>query len=150
MARAMTSAKKASTGRDTTKGFTAEERDAMRERVRELKAGKEDGEAAVRGKIALMHGPDRALAERLHTLIRTNAPGLTPRLWYGMPAYSKDGEVVCFFQPGEKFKTRYATLGFSDAAHLDDGPMWPTSYALTESALREEARIAALLRKATG
>lgn len=129
-------------------GFTAEERAAMKERVRELKADKADGEAAVLAKITAMHGPDRAMAQRLHALIKASAPVLSPKTWYGMPAYAKDGKVVCFFQSAEKFKARYATFGFSDEAHLDEGVMWPTSFALKELTAREEATIAALLRRA--
>jgi uncharacterized protein YdhG (YjbR/CyaY superfamily) len=138
----------------TTAGFTAEERAAMQERANELKAearankNRADGERAVLAKIAEMPEPDRVLAERLHALIKASAPALAPRLWYGMPAYAKDGEVVCFFQSAAKFKTRYATFGFSDAAHLDDGAMWPTAFALTELTAAEEARIGALVKQA--
>jgi len=135
-------------------GFTAEERAAMRERARELRArarpGAADGEADVRAKIAEMSPSDRAIATRLHALLRTHAPTLVPRTWYGMPAYSKDGEVLCFFRNAGKFGTRYATLGFSDEAHLDDGNMWPTDFALKELTATEEARIVALLKKALG
>ena len=131
------------------KGFTDEERAAMRERARELKsAGKADGESEVVAKIAELPEPDRSLAERLHALIRATAPDLAPRTWYGMPAYAKDGKVVCFFQSGEKFKTRYATLGFSDKANLDDGAMWPTAYALTKLTAADEKRIAGLVKQA--
>ncbi|HEV2270802.1 MAG TPA: DUF1801 domain-containing protein [Steroidobacteraceae bacterium] len=130
------------------RGFTAEERAAMKEYVQELKGGKSDGEGAVLAKIAALPQPDRALAERLHVLIKTTAPSLSPRTWYGMPAYAKDGNVVCFFQYESKFKTRYATLGFSDKAKLDDGRMWPTAFALKELTADEEARIAALIKKA--
>jgi uncharacterized protein YdhG (YjbR/CyaY superfamily) len=130
------------------KGFTAEERAAMKERARELKAGKVDGESAVLAKIAEMPGPDRLMAERLHAIIKASASALSPRLWYGMPAYAKAGKVVCFFQSAEKFKTRYATLGFSDAAQLDEGAMWPTAYALKELTAAEEARIATMVKKA--
>jgi hypothetical protein len=119
----------------------------MRERVEELK-GKADGEGAVLAKLAAMQGPDRAMGERLHAIIKTSAPALAPRLWYGMPAYAKDGKVVCFFQDARKFKTRYATLGFSDKANLDAGAMWPTAFALRELTPAEEAKIAALVRKA--
>lgn len=133
-------------------GFTAEELDAMKERVQEIRArpraGKADGERDVLDKIATMQPSDRIMAERLHALVKANAPGLTPRTWYGMPAYSKDEQVVCFFRPAEKFKTRYATFGFSDEAKLDEGRMWPTDFALTELSPAEEARIAALLKKA--
>ena len=136
-----------------SKGFTAEERAAMKERSRELKAaarrgGKADGESDVLAKIAEMPEPDRAMAERLHALITASAPALAPRTWYGMPAYAKDGNVVCFFQSAQKFKARYATLGFSDKANLDEGAMWPTSFALTELTAAEEARIAALVKQA--
>jgi uncharacterized protein YdhG (YjbR/CyaY superfamily) len=139
-----------------TKGFTAEERAAMRERAHELKAaarrgpgeGKAGEESAVLAKIAAMPAPDRAMGERLHAIITASAPRLSPRLWYGMPAYAKDGNVVCFFQSAQKFKTRYATLGFSDKASLDDGHMWPTAFALTELTAADEARIGALVKKA--
>ena len=111
-------------------------------------ADKADGESAVLAKIAAMPGPDRALGERLHAIIKANAPDLSPRLWYGMPAYARDGKVVCFFQSAEKFKTRYATFGFSDEANLDDGALWPTAFALKELTAAEEARIGALVKKA--
>ena len=130
------------------KGFTDEERGAMRQRVKELKADEADGESAVLAKIAEMPEPDRAMGERLHAIIKASAPSLSPRLWYGMPAYAKDGNVVCFFQSAQKFKARYATLGFNDRAHLDDGTMWPVAYALTELTAADEARIAALVKKA--
>jgi uncharacterized protein YdhG (YjbR/CyaY superfamily) len=130
--------------------FTAEERAAMKERAKELKAAaaRADGESDVLAKIAEMQEPDRIMAERLHAVIKAAAPALAPRTWYGMPAYAKDGNVVCFFQSAQKFKTRYATLGFSDQAHLDDGAMWPTSFALTELSAADEARIGALVKKA--
>ncbi len=136
-----------------SEGFTDEERAAMRERAKEVKArpgaGKADGESEVLAKIAEMQAPDRAMAERLHAIIKAGAPDLSPKTWYGMPAYAnKQGQIVCFFQSAEKFKTRYATLGFSDKAHLDDGAMWPNSYALTELTAANEARIAALVKKA--
>ena len=131
-----------------SKGFTAEERAAMKERIRELKADKADGESAVLAKIAEMQGPDRAMAERLHAIIKASAPNLSPKTWYGMPAYAKDDKVVCFFQSAQKFKARYATFGFNDAANLDDGAMWPTSFALKELTATEEAKISALVRKA--
>src|SRR3712207_5905703 len=133
-------------------GFTAEERAAMKERARELKAQarKADGESAVLEKIAEMQGQDRAMAERLHALIKDTAPDLSPRTWYGMPAYAKDGKVVCYFTSAQKFKSRYATLGFNDAANLDEGAMWPVSFALTELTAADEARIVALVRKAVG
>jgi uncharacterized protein YdhG (YjbR/CyaY superfamily) len=137
-------------------GFTDEERGAMKERAQELKTavrrgprvGQADGESAVLEKIAEMPEPDRALGERLHAVIKASAPALSPRTWYGMPAYAKDGKVVCFFQSAQKFKTRYATLGFSDKANLDEGTMWPTSFALTELTADDEARISALVKKA--
>ena len=131
-----------------SKGFTKEERAAMKERVRELKAEKPDDESSVLAKIATMREPDRAMGKRLHAIIKASAPGLAPRLWYGMPAYAKDGKVVCFFQSAQKFKTRYATLGFSDKANLDEGAMWPTGFALTELTTAEEARISALVKRA--
>ncbi len=130
------------------KGFTNEERGAMRERVRELKADKADGESAVLAKIGEMPAPDRALGERLHAIIKASAPALSPKLWYGMPAYAKDGKVVCFFQPAHKFKTRYATFGFNDSANLDEGHLWPVAFALTELTAAEEARIGALVKQA--
>ena len=135
----------------TSTGFTGEERTAMKERARELKAeaGKAGGEADVLAKIAEMAGPDRDMAERLHALIKASAPALSPRTWYGMPAYARDGKVVCFFQSAQKFKSRYATLGFSDEASLDAGAMWPTAYALTGLTTADEARISALVKKAT-
>ncbi len=133
-----------------SKGFTAEERAAMRERAREQKAEaqKADGERAVLAKIAEMQGPDRAVAERLHEIVKASAPALSPKTWYGMPAYAKDGKVVCFFQSAEKFDARYATLGFSDKANLDEAPMWPTSFALKELTATEEAKIGALVKRA--
>jgi hypothetical protein len=133
------------------KGLTDVERAAMKDRLRELKAGKADkadGESEVLAKIAEMTEPDRGMARRLHALITTTAPELTPRTWYGMPAYAKDDKVVCFFKSGEKFKARYATLGFSDKANLDDGAMWPTDFALKQLTAAEEARITALVKKA--
>ncbi len=131
-----------------SKGFTDEERAAMKERVRELKAGKADGESEVLAKIAAMAEPDRALAKRLHAIIKASAPALSPTTWYGMPAYARDGKVICFFQDARKFKSRYATLGFSDKANLDDGTMWPTSFALKELSAAAEARIVALVKQA--
>jgi hypothetical protein len=132
------------------KGFTVEERAAMKERIKELKADadKADGDSAVLAKIAEMPEPDRAMAKRVHAIIKASAPALSPRLWYGMPAYGKDGKVVCFFQAAQKFKTRYATLGFSDKANLNEGAMWPTAFALKELTAAEEARIGALVKKA--
>ncbi|HZU12298.1 MAG TPA: DUF1801 domain-containing protein [Chloroflexota bacterium] len=129
-----------------SRGFTSEERAAMRERAKEQKAAA--GESEVLAKIAEMPEADRVLGERLHALIKATAPDLTPRTWYGMPAYAKDGNIVCFFQCADKFKTRYATLGFSDKANLDDGTMWPTTYALTELTAADEARITELIKKA--
>ena len=132
-------------------GFTAEERAAMKERAREQKAEAQrvDGESAVLAKIAEMQGPDRAIAERLHEIIKASAPDLSPKTWYGMPAYAdKDGKVVCHFQSAEKFNTRYATLGFSDKANLDEGAVWPTSFALKELTAAEEARIDVLVKRA--
>jgi uncharacterized protein YdhG (YjbR/CyaY superfamily) len=151
--RPMAERKRAAAGaRASVKGFTEEERAAMRERARELKArsraDKSDGEADLRAKIAEMPASDRVMAERLHAIIKANAPTLSPRTWYGMPAYAKDDQVVCFFRSAQKFRTRYATLGFSDEAKLDEGHMWPTDFALTELAATEEARIVALLRRA--
>jgi hypothetical protein len=120
----------------------------MRERVQEMKAGKEDGESAVLAKIATMPEPDRSMGKRIHAIIRASAPDLVPRLWYGMPAYSRDGNVVCHFQNASKFKMRYATLGFTDEANLDEGGMWPVAFALKELTAAEEARIAALVKRA--
>ncbi len=131
-----------------SKGFTPEERAAMREYVQELKGGGNEGEEVVRAKIAAMAAPDRTMAERVHAIIKASAPGLSPKLWYGMPAYAKDDKVVCFFQDAQKFKSRYATLGFSDKANLDEGQMWPTSFALKELTAADEARIGALVKKA--
>jgi uncharacterized protein YdhG (YjbR/CyaY superfamily) len=133
--------------RKPRKAFTAEERAAMKERAKERR-GSGDGESDVLAKIAEMAEPDRAMAERLHALITTSAPDLAPRTWYGMPAYAKDGKVVCFFQSAQKFKSRYATLGFSDKANLDDGAMWPTSFALKELTAGAEERIGALVKQA--
>jgi len=131
-----------------SKGFTSEERAAAKARIQELKAGEADGENAVLAKIAEMSEPDHSIAARLHALIKASAPALSAKTWYGMPAYAKDGKVICFFQPAQKFKTRYATLGFNDAAHLDEGALWPVAYALKELTANEEARIAALVKKA--
>ncbi len=135
-----------STSGKASKGFTDEERAAMKERAQELK--KAEGESAVLAKIAEMPEPDRAMAERLHAIIKASAPALSPKTWYGMPAYAKDGKVVCFFQSAQKFNTRYATLGFSDTANLDEGAMWPVAFALKELSAAEEARIGALVKKA--
>jgi uncharacterized protein YdhG (YjbR/CyaY superfamily) len=130
-------------------GFTTEERAAMKDRVRELKAGKTDGESDVQAKIAEMAEPDRAMAARIHEIVKASAPGLTPRTWYGMPAYAdEDGKVVCFFRPGQKFKDRYATFGFNDTAKLDQGSMWPTAFALTRLTGSGEKEIRALVKKA--
>jgi uncharacterized protein YdhG (YjbR/CyaY superfamily) len=130
-------------------GFTDDERAAMKERARELKAGpKAEGEQEVLAKIAEMPPADRAMAERIHAIVKATAPDLSPRTWYGMPAYARDGEVVCFFQGAHKFKARYATLGFSDKARLDDGAVWPVAYALTSLTAADEARVAALVRQA--
>jgi uncharacterized protein YdhG (YjbR/CyaY superfamily) len=139
-----------------SKGFTDEERAAMRERAREQKAearaerNRAEGERAVLAKIAEMQGPDRAMAERLHEIVKASAPALSPKTWYGMPAYAKDGKVVCYFQAAQKFNSRYATLGFNDAANLDEGAMWATSFALKELTAAEEAKIGALVKRAVG
>jgi uncharacterized protein YdhG (YjbR/CyaY superfamily) len=141
-------------GKKKPTGFTDEERLAMKERAQELKAearrgaDKADGEGALLAKIAEMQEPDRAMATRLHAIIQASAPGLSPKTWYGMPAYAKDGKVVCFFQSGQKFKARYATFGFSDEAKLDDGAMWPTSFALKALTAAEEGRIIQLVKQA--
>jgi len=142
-----------SSTRDAAKGFTEDERAAMRERAKELKAarnsaGAASDESAVLEKIAAMAASDRAMAERIHAIVKASAPGLSPKLWYGMPAYAKDGSVVCFFQGALKFKTRYATLGFNDKANLDEGNMWPTAFALMDLSAADEARIGALVKKA--
>ena len=137
-----------------SKGFTEEERAAMKARAQELKAetrankDKEEGENAVLASIAAMHEPDRGMAKQLHAIIKASAPAISSKTWYGMPAYAKDGKVICFFQSAQKFKTRYATFGFSDAANLDDGNMWPAAFALKELAGTEEAKISALVKKA--
>ena len=133
-----------------SKGFSAEERAAMKERAKELKAAanQADDENAVLAKIAEMPESDRVMAERLHAIIKASAPALSPKLWYGMPSYARDGKIVCFFQAAQKFNTRYATLGFNDTANLDEGAMWPTAYALTELTDAEEARIGALVKQA--
>jgi len=141
---------------NVSKGFTDEERAAMRERGKEVKASarrspraaKSDGESDVLAKIAEMPEPDRAMAERLHAIVKASAPDLSPRTWYGMPAYAKDGAVVCFFQSSQKFKTRYATFGFSDKANLDEGDMWPTAFALEKLTAADEARIGTLVKRA--
>ena len=143
-------------GEKKSQGFTEEERAAMRERAKEQKAearaekDRAAGESAVLEKISEMQGSDRAMAERLHEIVKANAPALSPKTWYGMPAYAKDGKVVCYFQGAEKFGARYATLGFSDKANLDEGAMWPTSFALKELTAAEEAKIGALVKRAAG
>jgi len=148
------SAKSANAIGKKAKGFTDEERAAMKERAQELKAetrrgaDRAEGESAVLAKIAEMQGSERTMAKRLHAIIKASAPALSPKTWYGMPAYAKDGKVVCFFQSAQKFQSRYATLGFSDEANLDDGAMWPTSFALKELTASEEAEIGALVKKA--
>jgi uncharacterized protein YdhG (YjbR/CyaY superfamily) len=148
------SAKRTTAINKKSKGFTDEERAAMKERAQELKADarakkdKADGEGAVLAKIAEMQGRDRAMAKRLHAIVKDSTPDLSPRTWYGMPAYAKEGKVVCFFQSAQKFKTRYATFGFSDNANLDKGALWPVAFALKELTAAEEARIVALVRKA--
>ncbi len=140
---------KSTAAKKRREGFTDEERAAMKNRVKEMKAGADtEGESAVLAKIAEMSEPDRAMGKRLHAVIKASAPALSPRLWYGMPAYAKDGKAVCFFQPAQKFKTRYATLGFNDPAHLDEGTMWPVAFALTKLTAADEARIGALAKKA--
>jgi len=148
------SAKSTTATNKKVKGFTDEERAAMKERAQELKAAaradkdKAEGESAVLAKIAEMPEPDRAMAKRLHAIIKASAPALSPKTWYGMPAYAKDGKVVCFFQSAQKFNTRYATFGFSDTANLDEGALWPVAFALKELTATEEARISALVKKA--
>jgi uncharacterized protein YdhG (YjbR/CyaY superfamily) len=151
----MAERKPAKKGSQTSaEGFTDEERAAMKERAKELKAearankSKADGERDVLAKIAEMPEPDRAMAERVHAIVKASAPALSPRTWYGMPAYAKDGKIVCFFQSADKFKARYATFGFNDTANLDDGAMWPTSFALKAMTAKEEAKIGALVKKA--
>ena len=150
------SAKSATASGGTSKGFTDDERAAMKARAQELKAearankNRADGERDVLAKIAEMPKADRVMAERIHAIVKASAPDLTPRTWYGMPAYAKDGKVVCFFQSAKKFKTRYATLGFSDKANLDEGHMWPTAFALKQLTAADEAKIGALVKKAVG
>ena len=146
------SAKSSTATRKRAEAFTNEERAAIKERVRETKAAADqaDGESDALASIAAMSKSDRALAQRLHSIIKASAPALAPRTWYGMPAYAKDGKVVCFFQPAQKFKTRYATIGFNDPAHLDEGGMWPVAYALLRLTAAEEARLGALVKKAAG
>jgi uncharacterized protein YdhG (YjbR/CyaY superfamily) len=144
------SAKGTTAPRNQSKGFTAEERAAMKERARELKAAarRDDAERAVLEKIAEMPPKDRAMAQRLHAIVKSSAPDLEPKTWYGMPAYAKDGQVVCYFTPASKFKERYATFGFNESANLDEGNMWPTSFALKELTAAEETKISALVKKA--
>jgi uncharacterized protein YdhG (YjbR/CyaY superfamily) len=148
------SAKSTTATNKQSKGFTAEERAAMRARAQELKAeerankDRAAGESDVLAAIAAMKEPDRAMAKRLHAIVKASAPALSPKTWYGMPAYAKEGKVVCFFQSAQKFKSRYATFGFSDTANLDKGAMWPTAFALNELTAKEEAKIAALVKKA--
>ena len=154
MTKNIRSAKSTTAINKKSKGFTDEERAAMKDRAQELKAearankNKADGESDVLAKIVEMPEPDRTMAKRLHALIKASAPALSPKTWYGMPAYAKDGKVVCFFQSAQKFKTRYATLGFSDKANLDEGALWPVAFALKELTAAEEARISALVKKA--
>ena len=153
---AQKSAKSTTASPETSEGFTAEERAAMKERAKELKAearrstraAKADGESDVLAKIAEMPEPDRAMAERIHAIVAASAPALSPKTWYGMPAYARDGKVVCYFTPAHKFNSRYATLGFNDDANLDDGTMWPTSFALKELTAAAEEKIGALVKKA--
>jgi len=141
---------KSTTAKRSHEAFTAEERAAIKERVKETKAAadKADGESAVLAKIAEMQEADRAMGKRLHAVIKASAPTILPRLWYGMPAYAKDDKIICFFQPAQKFKTRYATFGFSDEANLDEGALWPVAFALKELTATEESRISALVKKA--
>jgi uncharacterized protein YdhG (YjbR/CyaY superfamily) len=145
-----TSANRTTAPRNSSSKFTADERAAMKERAKELKAeaARADGEEALRAAIAKMQGKDRAMAERVHTLVTASAPELSPKTWYGMPAYAKDGEVLCFFQDAGKFKTRYATFGFTDAAKLDQGALWPVTFALKELTAAEEKKLGALVKKA--
>jgi uncharacterized protein YdhG (YjbR/CyaY superfamily) len=156
MANAKKAAKSTTADEKTYEGFTEEERGAMKERAKELKAAarrgakEADAESDMLAKIAEMPEPDRGMAERLHAVIKASVPDLAPRLYYGMPAYAKDGKVLCFFQPAKKFNTRYATFGFNDGANLDDGTMWPTAFALTKLTAADEARIGALVKKAAG
>jgi hypothetical protein len=152
----MNAAKSAAATGKTYEGFTDEERAAMKDRAKELKAAgrrgsradRVDGESAVLEKLAEMNEPDRVIGERLHAIIKASAPSLVPKLWYGMPAYAQDGKIICFFQSAQKFNTRYATLGFSDKANLDEATMWPVTYALTELTTADEARISALVKQA--
>ncbi|MFC0527750.1 iron chaperone [Phytohabitans kaempferiae] len=150
-------AKKTTARDEAAEGFTPEEREAMKERAKEVKAARRgqrgsaaDAEGALLEKIAEMPESDRVMAERIHAIVKANAPELSPKLWYGMPAYARDGKVVCFFQSAQKFKSRYATLGFNDDAHLDEDSMWPTAFALTKLTAANEARIGELVKKAAG
>lgn len=142
------SGKGSTAGSKKSKGFTDEERSAMKARVREMKAGEADGESLVLEAIAALPEPDHSMAKRIHAIIKASAPALTPRTWYGMPAYAREGRVVCHFQPAQKFKTRYSTFGFSDESNLDEGTMWPVAFALTELTPADEARIEALVKRA--
>jgi uncharacterized protein YdhG (YjbR/CyaY superfamily) len=154
MADTQKSAKSTAAAGKTSKGFSDEEKSAMKERAKELKAearankDKAEGERDLLAKIAEMPKPDRVMAERIHAIVKASAPALSPKTWYGMPAYAKDGKIVCFFTPADKFKSRYATFGFNDDAHLDEGNMWPTSFALTKLTAADEARIGALVKRA--
>ena len=154
MADAKKTARKTTAKTKTYEGFTEDERGAMKERAKEMKAearraaAKQDGDSDVVAKLAEMTKSDRAIGERIHAVVKKSAPDLVPRLWYGMPAYARDGKVVCFFQSAQKFKTRYATLGFNDVANLDEGAMWPVAFALKELTAADEARIAALMKRA--
>jgi uncharacterized protein YdhG (YjbR/CyaY superfamily) len=145
---ASNSRKSAATSGKKEKGLSAGEKAAMKDRIQELKGDQTDGESAIMAKIAEMSEPDRTMATRIHAIVKAAVPELTPRTWYGMPAYAKDDKVVCFFKAGEKFKARYATFGFSDKANLDDGDMWPTDFALKQLSASAEARISALVKKA--
>ncbi len=142
------SAKSAASTKRRYEAFTDEEKGAMKDRVQELKLSKAEGESAVLEKIAEMSESDRAMAKRLHAVVKAAAPALSPKLWYGMPAYARDGKIICFFQPAKKFKTRYATIGFNDSANLDEGGLWPVAYALKKLTTAEEAKVVALVKKA--
>ena len=144
------SRKSSAAGGKKLKGFTDDERAAMKERIKEMKADKADGESVVLAKIAEMKEPERSMAKRIHAVVTAAAPELSPRTWYGMPAYSKDEKVICFFKPGSKFKMRYSEFGFSDTAKLDEGSMWPSAFAVKELNAAAETRIAALVKKAVG
>jgi len=142
------SAKSTTASKRRYEAFTDEEKGAMKDRVQELKLSKAEGESAVLEKIAEMSDSDRAMAKRLHAVVKAAAPALSPKLWYGMPAYARDGKIICFFQPAKKFKTRYATIGFNDSANLDEGGLWPVAYALKKLTTAEEAKVVALVKKA--